>query len=113
MAAAHLGEIFIGDAIDEWSERRALAEIHIALTATGEPFILLANFQLGGRQIDSVVITTRHVVVVEVKASRLPVRGGLDGDWQRLHVSGEWRRYTNGYQQALGQKNRLRDACRS
>lgn len=112
MAAAHLGEIFIGDAIDEWSERRALAQIHIALTATGEPFILLANFQLGGRQIDSVVITTRHVVVVEVKASRLPVRGGLDGDWQRLHVSGEWRRYTNGYQQALGQKNSLRDAMR-
>jgi hypothetical protein len=112
MAAAHLGEIFIGDAIDEWSERRALAQIHTALTATGEPFILLANFQLGGRQIDSVVVTTRHVSVVEVKASRLPARGGLDGDWERLHVSGEWRRYTNGYQQALGQKNRLRDAMR-
>ena len=112
MAAAHLGEIFIGDAIDEWSERRALAQIHTALTAAGESFILLANFQLAGRQIDSVVITTRHAVLVEVKASRLPVRGGLDGDWERLHVSGEWRRYTNGYQQALGQKNRLRDAIR-
>ena len=111
-AADDLGEIFIGAAVQEWSERWALDRIHASLTAAGEPFLLLANFQLAGRQVDCVIVTARRVVVVEVKASRLPVRGKLDGDWARLHVSGEWRYYTNGYQQALEQKNRLRDAMR-
>lgn len=56
------------------------------------------------------IVTEKRVVVVEVKASRLPVRGELDGDWERRELSGRWHRYTNAYQQACGIKNRLRDA---
>jgi hypothetical protein len=107
-----LGEIYIGAAIGEWSERHVLDHVHAALVAADKAFIILANFQIGGRQIDCVVVTDVRVVVIEVKASAMPVRGQLDGDWMRLDASGEWRLYTNGYRQALGQKERLRDAMR-
>ena len=106
------GNIFIGAAISAASERRVIDRLHRELSAANVPFALLANFQLGGRQLDCVVVTERRVVVIEVKASVLPVRGQVDGDWARLDLAGEWRHYTNGYRQALGQKERLVDAMR-
>ncbi|SDF73065.1 Nuclease-related domain-containing protein [Sphingomonas carotinifaciens] len=109
-AKDELGEIYIGATVEEWSERRVIEHVHAALTAAGSPFVVLANFQIRGRQIDCVFITENRVMVVEVKASRLPVRGAIDGDWGRRQVSGEWRHYRNGYQQVVSQKNRLRDA---
>jgi len=105
-----LGEIYVGAAIEEWSERRVIESVHASLSEAGEPFILMANFHVDGRQVDCVVATARQVTVLEIKNTRLPVRGGVDGDWERLHASGRWLRYTNGYRQALTQKNRLRDA---
>lgn len=106
------GNIFIGAAISAVSERLVIERLHRDLSAARVPFALLANFQLGGRQLDCVVVTEQRVVVVEVKASVLPVRGHVDGDWARLDIAGEWRHYTNGYRQALGQKERLVDAMR-
>jgi hypothetical protein len=50
------------------------------------------------------------VSVVEVKSSYLPVRGDVNGNWARLHQSGQWRPYTNAYQQALAAKNAVRSA---
>ena len=111
-AGATAETIYIGAAIEVWSERLVLERLHASLTADGKPFVLLANFQLGGRQIDCIVVTERRVVVVEVKASTLPIRGQVNGDWARLHPSGEWQHYTNGYRQALSQKERLVDAMR-
>lgn len=106
------GNIFIGAAISAGSERRVIERLHRDLSEAKVPFALLANFQLGGRQFDCVLVTERRVVVIEVKTSVLPVRGQVDGDWARLDISGEWRHYTNGYRQALGQKERLVDAMR-
>lgn len=105
-------EFFVGGAVEPWSERVVLEHIHGVLAQAGRPFVILANFQLAGRQLDCVVVTGERVLVIEVKASRHPVRGGHDGDWQRLDAAGHWHSYTNGYQQALAAKNRLRDAMR-
>jgi hypothetical protein len=108
----HRSEIYLGAAVSEWSDRQALHYAYASLSAADVPFLLLANFHLGGRQVDCVAVTERRVVVVEAKASRTPVRGDIDGDWARLTFSGQWRQYTNGYQQTLRQKNLLLDAMR-
>lgn len=108
----HSSEIYLGAAVSEWSDRQALHHVHVSLSAIGDPFLLLANFNIGGRQVDCVAVTERRVVVIEAKTSRTPVRGDIDGDWARLTVSGQWRQYTNGYQQTLRQKNLLLDAMR-
>ncbi|MFZ5703872.1 MAG: NERD domain-containing protein [Pseudomonadota bacterium] len=105
-----LGTIYIGDAIEPRSERRIIAHVHRQLEEAGLPFIILANFHILGRQTDIIVVTERRVVVIEAKSSRLPVRGNIDGGWQRLEASGVWAPYTNGYRQALTIKNSLRDA---
>lgn len=91
MAANELGEIFLGAAVEEWSERQMVERVHGRLTDAGAPFLLLANFQLGGRQIDCVIVTKRRVAVVEVKTSHLPVCGEIDGDGQGFtyRVSGD------------------------
>jgi hypothetical protein len=102
--------IYIGTPIEHDSERNFLASTVQKLEDQYIPYVILANVHVGGRQIDSIIATARGVSVVEVKSSYLPVRGDLNGSWERLHASGEWRPYTNGYQQTLGAKNALRDA---
>ncbi|WP_331375410.1 NERD domain-containing protein [Sinorhizobium chiapasense] len=75
--------------------------------------IVFANIELGGRQIDCIIATADSVSVVEVKTSRLPIRGDVNGTWMRLSASGEWKDYTNAYQQAVGAKNLVRDAMQA
>ncbi|MGB3537097.1 MAG: NERD domain-containing protein [Mesorhizobium sp.] len=102
--------IFCGGPLEHDSERfflRALVD-HLARGATAA--VVLCNFQLKSRQIDFVVATEDAVALVEAKATKLPVRGEINGPWERLSPSGEWTPFRNPYQQALDAKNRLRDA---
>ncbi|MEJ0034838.1 MAG: nuclease-related domain-containing protein [Gammaproteobacteria bacterium] len=77
------------------------------------PFVVLANFHIGGRQIDCAIAAANTVLVVEVKSSFLPVLGEINGTWSRLHASGQWLPYGNAYEQALKAKNALRDVMAS
>jgi Nuclease-related domain len=110
MSGNLVANIYIGGPIDQDSERKFLASAVQWLEEQQIPFVVLANLHIGGRQIDCIVATAHGVSVVEVKSSYLPVRGDINGIWARLHASGEWRPYTNAYQQALTAKNALRDA---
>lgn len=103
-------QIYIGAPIEHASERKFIASIVKKLEAQKVSFVILANLQVGGRQIDCIVATEHGVSVVEVKSSHLPVRGDINGTWARLHASGEWQAYSNAHQQALAAKNVLRDA---
>ena len=102
--------VYIGEPIDHDSERKFLASIVEWLVEHQIPFVVLANLHLRGRQIDCVVATAHSVSVIEVKSSYLPVRGGFNGMWAQFQASGDWRPYTNAYQQALAAKNAIRDA---
>lgn len=106
-------KIFIGAPIDHESERKFLSFIVSWLEQQKIPAIVLANIELEGRQIDCIVATANSASVVEVKTSRLPIRGDINGAWARLSASGEWKGYTNAYQQAVGAKNRVRDAMQT
>jgi hypothetical protein len=102
--------IHIGAPIDQEPERKFLTSLIEWLEDQEIPSVILANVHLGGRQIDCVVATASTTRVIEIKSSYLPVRGQINGDWERLDASGMWRPYTNAYQQALGAKNALRDS---
>ncbi|WP_295193375.1 NERD domain-containing protein [uncultured Brevundimonas sp.] len=110
MSCAPLGAIYIGAPIELASERAVVAALAERLEQSQAPYIVIANAQIGGRQIDCIIATAAFVTVIEVKVSRTPIRGELNGAWSRMDASGDWRPYGNAYQQAVGAKNALRDA---
>lgn len=103
-------KIYIGGQVDHASERKFLAFIVPWLEENRIPSIVIANVEIDGRQIDFIIVTANSVSVVEVKTSQFPIRGEVNGAWMRLSASGEWKDYTNAYQQAVSAKNRVRDA---
>lgn len=105
-----LGTIYIGAPIEIASERAVVKAVVQRLEQSLTPYVVIANAQIGGRQIDCIIATASFVTVIEVKLSRTPVRGDLNGTWSRMDASGEWKPYGNAYQQAVDAKNALRDA---
>ncbi|AWJ93693.1 hypothetical protein Sp245p_28005 (plasmid) [Azospirillum baldaniorum] len=102
--------IFIGAPIEHASERATLARAVEFLSAQDIPAVVLANVNLGGRQIDLVIGLNQGVLVVESKALSSAVRGSENGDWQVRLTSGRWKDIPNAYVQALDEKLALRDA---
>lgn len=110
MPDAPFGTVYIGAPIEFASERVVVAALAKGLEHNQTPYVVIANAQVGGRQVDCVVATAACVTLIEVKASRTPVRGAINGVWARRDAGGSWRPYPNAYQQAVGAKNALRDA---
>lgn len=104
------GCIYLGDSITNGSERALISHLVEVQERASEPYVLLANCQFGGRQIDCILATAKRVVVFEAKATRWPVQGGINGKWKRRQADGGETDYTNAYSQALLAKNALRDA---
>lgn len=102
-------QIFIGAPLDVTSEVQVLRALVDGLSVSDPGAVVLANVELGDRQIDFIVCTNTSTVVVEVKAYRWRVEGQENGDWL-LHL-GQGRTLVtrNAYRQALDAKNRWKD----
>jgi hypothetical protein len=106
-------EIFIGAPIEHASERATLKHAYEFLSAHGIPAIILANVNLGDRQVDLVIAIYGAALVTESKGFTSAVRGGHNGDWEAHFASGAWKKFANPYLQAIGEKLALRDTMRS
>jgi len=106
-------DLYIGAPIEEASERALLGSLLATLAERAVPVVVLANLQVRGRQLDFVMGTDRLTLVIEAKASALPLRGQHNGDWTALTRPGRWKPVRNAYLQALQAKNALRDAMRA
>lgn len=103
-------EIFIGNPLEHASEQATLKCACEFLVAQGIPAIILANINVGVRQIDLVICFNQHVLVVEAKGLSAPVRGAENGHWHVRLASGRWKEIPNAYGQTLAEKMTLRDA---
>ncbi|CAJ2784238.1 nuclease-related domain-containing protein [Burkholderia pseudomallei] len=110
----HRVDVFLGHEIEEPTELRFLRRLCADLEAIGDPVLILGNFYCGPlrTQIDFVVVTSRGATVVEVKGFRLPVAGGVNGQWTSLLPSGERRTISskNPFQQGLDARHAVTDA---
>ncbi|MDR3471236.1 MAG: NERD domain-containing protein [Devosia sp.] len=106
-------KIFATGPLEQVSEQTLLRSLVDRLRASDLGAVILTNFHLDGRQIDLVVATDDGAALVEVKSTNLPIRGEINGPWERLSISGMWTPFRNAYQQALDGKNRLRDLIAS
>ncbi|HFD3767542.1 TPA: hypothetical protein ACF3UW_003073 [Pseudomonas aeruginosa] len=82
------------------------------LEMSGETATVMVNINLKGRQLDLVVGTDRLTLVLEAKASTVPLSGTTNGPWSARTRSGHSRTTGNAYAQALGEKNALCNALR-
>ena len=102
-------EIYVGALIEHESERQVFDSVLRHFTASQTDAIILANFNVGGRQLDLVVATQRRTLLIEVKGYTRTVRGTDNGAWEIKTASGSWKKTRNPYLQALEAKNALRD----
>ncbi|MGI8473258.1 NERD domain-containing protein [Pectobacterium brasiliense] len=101
--------LFIGEPIEHASDRDVLVTVCDALEkGTGWAYIF-ANFNVNGRQVDVAVFSATTTLVIEAKGYTQPIKGGVNGSWTQVGPYGS-RQLRNGYSQALGAKNALRDA---
>jgi len=100
--------IFIGSPVENQSERDCFRTIYEALAKMHSWAYIFANFNAAGRQIDLTVFTEKTTLVIEAKGYSLPVRGGMNGQWEQRGPYGA-KNIRNGYIQALDAKNALRD----
>ena len=106
-------EIFIGAPIEHASERSTLKHAYKFLAARRIPAVILANINLGDRQVDLVIAIDCAALATESKGFTSTVRGGHNGDWEVQLASGAWKKFANPYLQTIGEKLALRDAMRS
>lgn len=104
--------VFIGSPIEHDSERAVLLELLRLLKMSGKAATVMVNMNLKGRQLDLVVGTDHLTLVLEAKASSVPLSGTTNGQWTAHTRSGRSRTTGNAYTQALGQKNALCSALR-
>lgn len=102
-------ELYFGAPVEHASERAVLEQAYALARAAGIDAVILANFTVGGRQIDAVVATINGALLLEAKGCSSPINGALNGQWHMTTAAGE-HNVRNGYQQALDAKNGLRDA---
>ena len=72
-------ELYIGSLIEHASDRAVLERLVELLSRDRRDAIILANIQLGARQIDDVLALEGLTVVIEAKASANALRGDKNG----------------------------------
>jgi hypothetical protein len=80
--------VFWGNEPSEPSERQFLDRLVADLRARNVQAVVLANFFVGKRQIDFLVVTPSHVCHVELKNWAGILIGGENGPWSRRHPDG-------------------------
>ncbi len=104
--------LYLGAPIDQESEREVLRRLLTMLEEVNEPATVLANFHVGGRQLDLVIGLPALSLVLEVKGTSLPLSGTSNGEWSVTTRCGSSRPARNAYRQALDAKNALADEMR-
>lgn len=99
----------MGALVENASERAVIERAYAVAQASGQDAIILANFSVGGRQVDALVATEAGASVIEAKGVTTPIEGDVNGDWRLLTAAGPVT-VRNGYQQVVAAKNAVRDA---
>jgi hypothetical protein len=74
-------QIWIGEKPEHPNERRAITQLATQLARLDGLYIVLANFSVGGRTIDVVVLKNDGIFVIELKHCDGKVFGDVNGPW--------------------------------
>ena len=89
-------QIWIGEKPENHNERRALTQLATSLARLDGLYVIMANFSVGGRTIDLVVLKRDGFFVVELKHCDGRVIGDVNGPWFVENANKERKRINPG-----------------
>src|ERR1700692_1131958 len=92
-------EVYIGSPIENDSERKAFLHIFSLIHAKNTDAIIIANANIDKVQVDLIVAFEKSAYVIEVKGSYSPLRGAVNGIWEKKTSIGTWSPLKNYYNQ--------------
>jgi hypothetical protein len=89
-------QVWIGEKPEHSNERRAIVALANGLERLDGLYLILANFSVGGRNIDLVVVKQDAIFIVELKHCDGKVFGDVNGPWFVEGGNGERKRLNPG-----------------
>lgn len=89
-------QVWIGEKPDHPNERRAIVTLANGLERMESLYLLLANFNVGGRTIDLVVIKPDGIFIIELKHCDGKIFGDVNGPWYVESAGGSRKRLNPG-----------------
>lgn len=89
-------QVWIGDKPEHPNERRAIVALANGLERLENLYLLLANFNVGGRTIDLAVIKHDAIFIIELKHCDGKIFGGVNGPWYVESANNERKRLNPG-----------------
>lgn len=81
-------QVWIGEKPEHANERRAIVALANGLERLDGLYLILANFSVGGRNIDLVVVKQEAIFIIELKHVDGKVFGGVNGRWRVESANG-------------------------
>lgn len=89
-------QVWVGEKPEHPNERRAIVALANGLERLESLYLLLANFNVGGRTIDLVVIKPDGIFIIELKHCDGKVFGAVNGPWYVESAGGSRKRLNPG-----------------
>lgn len=89
-------QVWIGEKPEHPNERRAIVALANGLERLDGLYLILANFSVGGRNIDLVLIKQDAIFIVELKHCDGKIFGDVNGPWFIESANGERKRLNPG-----------------
>lgn len=89
-------QVWVGEKTENPNERRALTQLAAAFARLDGLYVILANFSVGGRTLDLVVMKHDGMFVVELKYCDGKVIGDVNGPWFVENANKERKRINPG-----------------
>ncbi|HMP39786.1 MAG TPA: nuclease-related domain-containing protein [Roseiflexaceae bacterium] len=89
-------QVWIGEKPEHSNERRAIVALANGLERLDGLYLLLANFSVGGRNIDLVIIKQDAIFIIELKHCDGRIFGDVNGPWYVEGSNGERKRLNPG-----------------
>lgn len=89
-------QVWIGEKPEHPNERRAIVALANGLERLDGLYLILANFSVGGRAIDLVILKEDAIFVIELKHCDGKIFGGVNGSWFIESANGVRKRLNPG-----------------
>lgn len=96
-------EVWIGEKPDNPNERKAIIALANGLDRLEGLYVMIANFSVGGRAIDLVILKSDAIFILELKHVDGTVFGAVNGKWKVVSKNGSTKELNPGRKNPYGQ----------